>query len=363
MNILRIVPCVVLLSCSAASDDASTDDGDDALSKNSNAYLGPYKSPSIVRDGGTYHAYFAKTTLTFDGKTHDFNVPHATFDAKDKWTKPNEALPKLGKGAAPHGVVWAPAVAQFGPNHWMLYYTATLADHGEKKCIWRAHASSGEGPFVDDYDGPLVCPPDSLWALDAYVLEDMHGRWVLGMRYDVGNAINTIRIRQLNDSGTHFQPGSDYMELTQNHQGSWDQHVMENAGIVRLAPPNGDPGHWFVFYSARHWDDDSYAIGVADCGPTLLDSSRGNCKKLTPDGPWMHTNENDHLFGPGTPTFYMDGDGNKLMSIQAWRFAGGVAPNSPHLAENRKQGQIMRTYSVRIDNDYQPHAKLERVDM
>lgn len=362
MHILRFVPLAALvLACSAASDEATSDD--DELSKNPVAYLGPYKSPSIVRDGGTYHAYFAKTTLSINGNSRTFNVPHATFDEKDTWTKPREALPKLGKGAEPNGVVWAPAVGQIGPNHWMLYYTATLAGHGEKKCIWRAHATSGDGPFVDDYDGPLVCPPDSLWALDAYVVEDMRGHWVLGMRYDVGNGINTIRIRQLNDRGTHFEPGSDSMELTRNHEGSWDQHVMENAGIVRLAPPGGGPGHWYVFYSARHWDDDSYAIGVADCGTTLLDASRNTCKKLTPNGPWMRTNANDHLFGPGTPTFYGDGSGKKLMSIQAWRYSGGVAPGSPHLQENRKQGQIMRTYTIGIDDDYEPHAKLERVDM
>lgn len=362
MNILRVVPfAALLIACSASSDDATSED--DELSKNSNAYIGPYKSPSIVRDGATYHAYFAKTTLSINGTAHTFNVPHATFDEKDKWTRPHESLPKLGEGAAPNGVVWAPAVGQIGPHHWMMYYTATLAGHGEKKCVWRAHATSGDGPFVDDYNGPLVCPPDSLWALDAYVVEDMRDHWVLGVRYDIGNGINTIRIRQLNNSGTHFADGSEFMELTQNHQGSWDQHVMENAGIIRLAPPNGDPGHWFVFYSARHWDDDSYAIGVADCGPTLLDASRDHCKKLTPDGPWMKTNASEHLFGPGTPTFYTDQAGNKLMSIQAWRYSGGVAPGSPHLAENRKQGQIMRTYSIGINNQYEPRAKLERIDM
>jgi hypothetical protein len=349
------------LACSAPVSDAESDD--DALSKNPIAYAGAYKSPSIVRDGATYHAYFAKTTLAINGTPRTFNVPHATFDEKDTWTKPREALPKLGKGAEPNGVVWAPAVARFGPNHWMLYYTATLAGHGEKKCIWRAHATSGDGPFVDDYDGPLVCPPDSLWALDAYVLEDMQGRWVLGMRWDVGDGINTIRIRQLNDAGTHFAPGSEAMELTRNHPGSWDQHVMENAGIVRLAPPNDGPGHWFVFYSARHWDDDSYAIGVADCGTTLLDASRGACKKLTPERGWMRTDPSEKLFGPGTPTFYQDAAGKKLMSIQAWRYAGGVADGSPHREENRKQGQIMRTYTIGIDDDYQPRAKLVRIDM
>ena len=360
MKLSLIIPLVVLAMGCGAMDDGSSSD---ALEKNTTAYAGAYKSPSIVRDGATYHAYFAKSTISINGNAKTFNVPHATFDDKDVWTKPHESLPELGKDADPNGPVWAPAVAQIGPNRWMMYYTAQLAGHGEKKCIWRAHATSGAGPFVDDFGGPLVCPDQSEWALDAYVVRDMHGRWVLGMRYDVGNSINTIQIRQLNDVGTHFAPGSSSMELTQNHQGSWDQHVMENAGIVRLAPPNGHEGHWFVFYSARHWDDDTYAIGVADCGPTLLDAARGTCKKLTPNGPWMQTNANQDLFGPGTPTFYTDTNGTKLMSIQAWRYKGGVAQGSPNLEKNRKQGQIMRTYKIDIDDAYQPRAKLVRVDM
>ena len=346
---------VVAMACGGESDGSS----DDALEKNPTAYAGAYKSPSIVRDGATYHAYFAKSTIA--GKT--YNVPHAKFDENDKWTSPHEVLPKLGKDADPNGDVWAPAAAQIDSKHWMLYYTATLSGHGQKKCIWRAHAPTGDGPFVDDYDGPLVCPAASEWALDAYVVEDMHGRWVLGMRYDIGNSINTIQIRQLDAAGTHFEPGSNFMTLTQNHQGSWDQHVMENAGIVRLAPPNGNPGHWYVFYSARHWDDDSYAIGVADCGETLLDAVRGECKKLTPNGPWMQSGDNPSLFGPGTPTFYTNTKGDKLMSIQGWRYKGGVADGSPNRTENRKQGQIMGTFTIEIGNGYEPHAKLIRLDM
>jgi hypothetical protein len=356
MKISRMIGMGLLaVACGGESDGSS----DDALEKNTTAYEGAYKSPSIVRDDATYHAYFAKSTI--GGKT--FNVPHATFDENDKWTKPHEALPKLGKDADPNGDVWAPAAAMIRPNHWMLFYTATLAGHGEKKCIWRAHATSGEGPFVDDYDGPIVCPDASEWALDAYLVRDLHDRWVLGMRFDVGNAINTIQIRQLNDEATHLAAGSQMMELTQNHQGSWDQHVMENAGIVRLSPPNGNGGHWYVFYSAKHWDDDTYSIGVADCGATLLDAARGECKKLTPIGPWMQSGDFPNLFAPGTPTFYTDGKGTKLMSIQAWRYKGGVAPKSPNLEENRKQGQIMRTFTIEIDNQYQPHAKEIRVDM
>src|SRR5438270_1428937 len=115
MKIWLMVP-IAALAMACGSDEGSSDD---ALQKNTAAYVGAYKSPSIVRDGGTYHAYFAQTKLTVNGTTKTYNVPHATFDDKDVWTKPHDALPKLGKDADPNGPVWAPAAAQISANHWM----------------------------------------------------------------------------------------------------------------------------------------------------------------------------------------------------------------------------------------------------
>ncbi|HEY8080061.1 MAG TPA: hypothetical protein VIF62_38285, partial [Labilithrix sp.] len=114
-----------------ASDptDAGDDAGDDGIVVNpkpsGKGFPGAYSSPTIVRVGTTYHAYFAKQS--FGGK--HYNVPHAKFDDAGNFTVVGEALPKLGAGAddADPYEVWAPAVAQIDATHWMLYYAATVS--------------------------------------------------------------------------------------------------------------------------------------------------------------------------------------------------------------------------------------------
>jgi len=263
-----------------------------------------------------------------------------------------EALPRLGAHAAQgenDDPVWAPGAAQVHASRWMLYYTARLEGTASKKCIWRAHATGPDGPFVDDYAGPIECEPSTLWAIDPYLVEDARGHWHLAARIDQPGAVNTIQIRELDDAGDEYLAGSSWVKLTENSPSSWEHPVMENAGIVRLAPPAGEP-HWFVFYSGRAWSDDTYAIGYTDCGSRI----EGPCVKKTPDGPWLATDPVAGVFGPGTPTFYTSGP-DVLMSVQAWEHTGGV-----HNPDNH--GQIMRTYKMSLDDRYRPTATLLRVD-
>jgi hypothetical protein len=312
-------------------------------------FIGAYSSPTIVRDGTTFHAYFAKQKI--NGKI--YNTPHATFTSNGDWTFVGEALPQLGAQAvagAGNYTVWAPSVAQIDATHWMLYYTSHLAGTPEKKCIWRAHAASADGPFVDDYAGPIECEPASLWAIDPYLVKDAQGTWHLAARIDEPGGINTIQLRALTAQADAYAAGSSWVKLTENAPTSWEQPVLENAGLVRLTPPVGE-AHWFVFYSGGAWSDNSYAVGYADCGTGI----NGPCVKKTPNGPWLATDAPNGVFGPGTPTFYGSGTGDTLMSVQAWEFSGGVS-------NPKNNGQIMRTYKMTIDNAYLPTATLVRVD-
>ncbi len=332
--------------------DGADDDGSGGVVQPKDGgvgFIGAYASPSIVRDGTTYHAYFAAQRIN---GTH-YNIPHATFTADGTWTFVGEALPHLGAQAfdGPGNYpVWAPGAAQIDATHWMLYYTAQLQGTQAKKCIWRAHAASANGPFVDDYAGPIECEPASLWAIDPYLVKDAQGTWHLAARIDQPGGINTIQLRALTASADGFAPGASWIQATQNSPSSWEQPVLENAGVVRLAPPTGEP-HWFVFYSGRAWSDDTYAVGYADCGPGI----GGPCTKKTPNGPWLATDADAGVFGPGTPTFYTNGAGDTLMSVQAWEFSGGVS-------NKKNNGQIMRTYVMSIDDAYTPTATFLRVD-
>lgn len=333
--------------------DAGDDAGDDSIvvqpKPAGKGFAGAYSSPTIVREGSIYHAYFAKQTI---GGKH-YNTPHATFDDAGNFTFVGEALPNLGTGADDVGgyQVWAPAVAKIDATHWMLYYAATVAGTTSKKCIWRAHAAGPDGPFVDDFAGPLVCQDGTLWSIDPYVVKDSAGTWQFSARIDQPGGINTIQNRPLGPLGENFAPGSDFAVLTKNAPTSWEQPVLENAAVVQLTPPSG-AAHWFVFYSGGAWDDNSYAVGYADCGTSLT----GPCVKKTPTGPWMATDKTTGVFGPGTPTFYTSAAGATLMSVQAWQYAGGKS-------NAMNNGQIMRTYTLTIDNAYVPTATLVRVDL
>jgi hypothetical protein len=338
------------------SDSAA--EGDAALTGNTDhAFGGHFASPTIVRDGAKYHAWFAKQTI---GGT-SYHVPHASFTEDGQWKFHGEALPHLGRHAKKDGVVWAPAAAKISKNRWMLYYTAELEGTASKKCIWRAHSSDAHGPFVDDYDGPIVCLDGSFWAIDPYLVKDNGDHWHLAARIDEPGHINTIQIRRLDDKAEDFEHHASWHLLTENSPQSWEQPVLENAGIVELTPKGEKHGHWFVFYSGGAWENNSYAIGYADCGDSINGHDHGagkpRCTKVTTKGGWMQTDSKQDLYGPGTPTFYTDQDGHSMMSVQAWQFTHGKKnPKNDH-------GQIMRTYRMKVDQAFEPQATLERVDL
>ena len=334
-----------------ADDDDDRDEEPDPVKATPEAgapvgFPGTYASPSIVRDGSVYHAYFPRQKI--GGKV--YNTPHATFTEDGNWKFEGEALPALGKQAT--GVVWAPGAAKIKDDLWVVYYTSVLVGTASKKCVFRAHATTPNGPFVDDFaDGPIWCQPGTQWTIDAYVVQDGQQRWQLAARVDEPGGINTIKIRQLDATGQSFAAGSDWSTLTKNAAASWEQPVLENAGVVRLAPPAG-AAHWFVFYSGRSYRDDSYAIGYADCGTSI----EGPCVKKTPDGPWLATKPADELFGPGTPTFYTNIAGKMMMSVEVLPHAG------TKYDEANKGGYWMRTYEITIDKDYTPSVSLVRID-
>src|SRR4051794_36712469 len=73
---------------SATDATGGTDGASDAPTAR-HLYPGAYASPTIVRDGATFHAYFAEDRF---GGMH-YNLPHASFTADGDWTVVGEALP------------------------------------------------------------------------------------------------------------------------------------------------------------------------------------------------------------------------------------------------------------------------------
>jgi len=309
-------------------------------------FHGRFGSPTIVRDGNQLHAYFA--IQKFDGDT--IHVTHARSDDDGKtWLRVGEALPHLNKLAVQNGAVWAPGAARIDDNRWMLYYTAVRAGTEQHMCIYRAHSDSAHGPFVDDYDGPLVCPDGGLWAIDPYPVKDAQGDWHLLARVDEAGGNNTISIRKLTANGAQFAAGSSWSKLTHITKGGWEEPVMENAAIVRLEAPNGEK-RWYEFYSGNSYKTDKYGVGYADCGKTLT----GPCVKKTVDGPWLKSRPGLDMWGPGTPTFFRDANGDTLMAVNTWKYANGESNSMNH-------GQIMHIFKVKIGADGVPNATFVRM--
>ena len=344
---LKTVACTLLLlvGCVASEeDDTIPDTAIEGLSSLPE-FHGRFGSPSIVRDGDTLHAYFA--IQHYEGET--VHVAHARSDDGGKtWLRVGDALPKLGDAAVASGSVWAPGAAKIEDGRWMLYYTAVRAGTDRHMCIYRAHADGAHGPFVDDFGEPLECPDGGLWAIDPYPVRDAHGDWHLLARIDEPNGVNTIQIRKLGPHGHQFAPGSDWVRLTSIHKGGWEEPVMENAAIVRL-DANGEK-RWYVFYSGGSYKNDSYAVGYADCGPSI----DGPCVKKTVDQPWLSSRAKIDMYGPGTPTFYRDGHGHTIMAVNSWKYSGGE--NNP-----KNHGQVMHMFEVHIAPDGKPVATFLRM--
>lgn len=345
----RTLACSLLLflgGCVAPdADEPIADSAVDGLSALPE-FHGRFGSPSIVRDGDRLHAYFAIQRV--DGAIE--HVAHARSDDGGKsWLSVGDALPRLGDAAVANGAVWAPGAAKIDDNHWMLYYTAVRAGTDRHMCIYRAHAASAHGPFADDFAEPLECPDGGLWAIDPYPVRDAHGRRHLLARVDEPNGVNTIQLRELGEFGQHFAPGSAWVTLTRIDKGGWEEPVMENAAIVRL-DANGEK-RWYVFYSGGSYRNDTYAVGYADCGPSI----DGPCVKKTVDKPWLASDPDLDMFGPGTPTFYRDGRGDTIMAVNTWKFSGGEANPKNH------GQQVMHLFEVHIGGNGRPVAKFVRM--
>jgi hypothetical protein len=105
-----------------------------------------------------------------------------------------------------------------------------------------------------------------------------------------------------------------------------------------------------VFYSGGSYRNNTYAVGYADCGPSI----NGPCVKKTVDHPWLASDPSLSMYGPGTPTFYRDGQGHTIMAVNTWKYSGGESNPKNH-------GQIMHMFEVHIGANGVPVAKFVRM--
>jgi predicted NBD/HSP70 family sugar kinase len=234
-------------------------------------YNRDFPDPFVLHVGDTYYAYATNGNGS--------NVQTATSKYLVHWTPGPDALPKLGSWDFP-GSTWAPEVSARANGTYVLYYTASSGT----QCIGRAVAKSPQGPFVDSFEGPLVCQKSDGGSIDP----DPSGGY-LYWKND-GNSIGRtthIWAQRLSPDGLRLVGPRRAIE--RNGDQAWEGSVVEAPEMIRR------DGRYYLFYSGDAYNNDSYAVGYATCGGPL-----GPCKDA-PENPILKTGCRAH--GPGHNTF------------------------------------------------------------
>jgi predicted NBD/HSP70 family sugar kinase/GH43 family beta-xylosidase len=247
-------------------------------------YSRDFPDPFVLQVGGTYYAYATNG--------NGANVQTATSKDLVHWTPGPDALPKLGSWDFP-GSTWAPEVAARADGTYVLYYTASSGT----QCIGRAVATSPQGPFVDRFDGPLVCQKSDGGSIDP----DPSGSY-LYWKND-GNSIGRtthIWAQRLSSDGLRLVGAAHVVET---NDAVWEANVVEGPEMVV------HDGRHYLFYSGGHYNEDNYAVGYATCTGPL-----GPCADA-PENPILQTACRAH--GPGHNTFAQVGDQTWIV-YHAW---------------------------------------------
>jgi beta-xylosidase len=234
-------------------------------------YARDFPDPFVLKVGRTYDAY----ATNGDGS----NVQTATSSDLVHWRRGPDALPKLGSWDFP-GSTWAPEVVRHANGTYVLYYTASSGT----QCVGRAVSKSPLGPFVDRFDGPLVCQKAAGGSIDP----DASGGY-LYWKND-GNSFGGrthIWAQRLSADGLHLVGPRRAIESNGNQV--WEGGVVEGPEMLRHA------GRYYLFYSGGNFADDTYAVGYATCEGPL-----GPCTDA-PENPILKTGCRAH--GPGHNTF------------------------------------------------------------
>lgn len=262
--------------------------------------------PSAFIAGDKLHVY----STSRDG----LNVPHLVgTDVTDigSLSGAREALPDGERGRGLSGGVWAPSVRRTDEGRFAMWYSGELAGGSTKKCLWRATASSPNGPFKSVGAGNPICP-DKSWNIDPYLVRAPGGFWLYSK---VGG---NIERRRLENDGVTFANGSEWSHVLspgaawERGQGQ-DRPLVENPALVQLQKADGKK-RWLLFYSGNAWRTRGYGVGYADCGD---DVGPGACTKETTGQAWLNTSNSGGPRGPGAASFFSVG-ARDYMIIHGW---------------------------------------------
>lgn len=252
-------------------------------------HAGDFPDPFVVHAGGSYYAY---ATNASD------NVQLLGSPDLARWERLPDALPRLPSWAAP-GRTWAPSALE-REGRWILYFSARHAETG-RQCIGAARGAGPAGPFADDSPAPLVCSPQSdVGAIDASPFVDRDGAAYLLWAQCCAPAARIVAQR-LSADGLRLE-GTAQAVIGVDQE--WEGRIVEAPSMLL----EGD--RYYLLYSANRWQDERYAVGLAECAGPL-----GPCRKPLA-GPLLASE--DGMAGPGGQEFFRDRRGAPWIAYHAW---------------------------------------------
>jgi beta-xylosidase len=225
------------------------------------------------------------------------------------WEQGPDLLPQLPEWSVP-GKVWAPELAEFRDDRYVLYYT-TRAPDPQIQCVGAAVANKPEAEFVDRSERPLVCDQKLGGSIDAHPFITEDGKQYLYWKND-GNAVGVdtyLWVQQLDSSGIKLA-GKRHRLFKQDLP--WEGMIVEAPFVWE------HDGRFHMFYSANAFHTDEYAVGHA-----VADSPLGPFTK----DPEPVLTSNEHAAGPGHCAL-VEKDGKVWMVYHAWE-PGAVGSTIP----------------------------------
>jgi len=197
--------------------------------------------------------------------------------------------------------VWAPEL-HFLDGKWYVYYTAGSGNDAQR--LWvleNASADPTQGTWTDR--GQLaVAGSQSLWAIDASILEQGGKRYLLWSGREAGASQQNLYIAQLSNPYTLTGPSTQlsHPEL------AWELNGFPKVNEGPEALQHN--GQTFIVYSASHCSTDDYALGQLKLTGTDPLVASSWTKSTTPV---FVKNTAGGAYGPGHNGFFKSKDGSE----------------------------------------------------
>ena len=208
------------------------------------------------------------------------------------WTFQKHLLTSANKPAWMTDSFWAPEIHKIN-GQYLMTGTSWSATYGHL-VIAIASSPNIDGPYTVQ---PLPIVNDITNTLDSDIFQDDDGRVYLLWKRDsnAGTGTNgSIRIRELNSTGSAFAVGSVETQILDNAFGGWELNLAEAPWLMHRN------GFYYLFYSGAHIDT-TYSEGVARATSLLGPYTRNPTNPiLTNNSTWG---------GPGHGGFALDRDG------------------------------------------------------